>query len=133
MNIFDYALESHIRGELSDSAVREMLERGAELFGENERLKHENDKLHCQDCAGQAFEVACILQEYKEKNEQLQVQVAKAREALRENKDRAITARAMIDGLPLEKKMTLTIRQNISTVANKAHIAIAAIEGSGEK
>jgi hypothetical protein len=50
---------------------------------EIQQLKQENDKLHCQDCAAQTFEVACILQEYKEKNEQLQAQNGAMRESLK--------------------------------------------------
>jgi transcription elongation factor Elf1 len=53
------------------------------------------------------------------------------REALEDNKSRAITSRAMIDSLPIKKRQTLTIRQNISTIANKAHIALAAIDKIG--
>jgi hypothetical protein len=41
------------------------------VIEEIELLKRENDNLHCQDCAKQAFEVACLLQEYKEENERL--------------------------------------------------------------
>ena len=50
---------------------------------EIEQLKKENNKLHCQDCAAQAFEVACVLQDYKEKNEHLLAQNDIMREALK--------------------------------------------------
>ena len=70
--------------EIPRAWVLELVNTIQSLQVENEQLRCENEKPNCQDCAVQAFEVACILQDYKEKNEHLQAQVGKAIEVLTE-------------------------------------------------